>query len=136
VIIRDAVAADAPELARLMALLGHDLDPATLADRLALTPLPTLVAVEAGQVIGLCGLAKTVHIHRDQPVGRITILVVAEDARGRGVGSRLIDEAGKRLADAGCAFIEVTSNLRFEEAHDFYEARGFIRTSYRFYRQL
>ena len=135
-IIRDAVAADAPALIELMALLGHQLEPATIARRIALTSLPTLVAAEKERIVGLCGLAATVHIHREQPVGRITILVFAEDQRGRGIGSKLIEEAERRLTAAGCGIVEVTSNFRFEEGHAFYEARGFTRSSFRFYREL
>jgi hypothetical protein len=32
--------------------------------------------------------------------------------------------------------VEVTSNFRLEQGHAFYEARGFTRSSFRFFRTL
>ena len=135
-IIRNAGASDARALRELMALLGHELDDESIARRLTPGLLPTLVAVEHDRLVGMCVLASNIHIHREAPVGRITILVVAEQARGRGIGSALLDEAEQRLGDGGCGLIEVTSNFRFESGHAFYEARGFARTSFRFAKPL
>ena len=36
----------------------------------------------------------------------------------------------------GCAILEVTSNRKLEQAHEFYEALGYDLTSYRFARAL
>ena len=137
--IRAARADDAEQLVDLIALLEHRVDAAGVARRIAamsIAGLPQLVAIEADEVMGLCGLNLMTAIHRDAPVGRITILVVREDARGRGMGRMLVHAAEEILRARGCAFLEVTSNRKLEDAHLFYEAIGYDRTSFRFAKAL
>jgi ribosomal protein S18 acetylase RimI-like enzyme len=64
------------------------------------------------------------------------MLVVTKKARGRGVGTALLEAAEARLRAAGCALLEVTSNIELGGAHEFYKSRGFRRTSYRFVKDL
>ena len=137
--IRDAKPGDAPDLAKLMKLLGHDVDSKGVRKRiaaLAKLKLPQLVATLDQMVVGIVGVHSMIAIHRDQPVGRITILVVAEDARGRGIGRLLTEAAEKQLKKLGCGMIEVTSNDRLAAAHAFYRHMGYERTSIRFFKKL
>jgi GNAT superfamily N-acetyltransferase len=136
VIVRPAGADDAPQLIPLIGLLDHQVSLTGLRERLVNAGVPTLVAVEGETVIGLCGLHIMSAIHREQPVGRVTILVVGEAWRGKGIGRLLIEAAERRLADAGCGLVEVTSNDRLVEAHRFYRAMGYGRTSQRFAKPL
>jgi GNAT superfamily N-acetyltransferase len=138
-VIRDAKPGDASELNPLIALLGADVDEAGVRKRisaLAKEKLAPLVATLDGTIVGLCGIDRMTAIHRDKPVGRINILVVAESARGEGIGQMLVNAAEERLRKAGCGIIEVTSNDRLGEAHAFYRHMGFERTSIRFVKTL
>jgi GNAT superfamily N-acetyltransferase len=137
--VREARQDDADRLVRLIQLLGHHADEVGVRQRLqelAGEDLPQLVAVADGRVIGLCGLHRMAAIHRELPVGRVTILVVEPEWQGRGVGRTLIREAEDRLRAEGCGMIEVTSNERLAEAHRFYEQVGYIQTSRRFAKAL
>jgi ribosomal protein S18 acetylase RimI-like enzyme len=137
--IREAKPSDAADLARLMKLLRHDVDAKGVRKRLATLAkqkLPQLVATLDKQVVGLAGIHSMTAVHRERPVGRITILVVADSARGRGIGRLLTEAAENMLKKRGCGMVEVTSNDRLTAAHAFYRHMGYERTSIRFFKKL
>jgi GNAT superfamily N-acetyltransferase len=139
VAIREAHSSDAPILTKLIVDLGHSITEAEVRcnlERLATMRLLPLVAIADEKAIGLCGFSEMIAIHRDAPVGRISILVVDKAHRGGGIGAVLVVEAEKRLAARGCKILEVTSNQRRERAHGFYQKLGYERTSFRFMKRL
>jgi ribosomal protein S18 acetylase RimI-like enzyme len=71
-------------------------------------------------------------IHRPGRLGRITSLVVAATARGRGVGKNLLTAAERHLRANGCVKLEVTSGEQRSSAHDFYAANGYKEERVRF----
>lgn len=137
--VRAAKAADAPALAKLIEYLGHEIDEKTVRKniaKLAKAGEAPLVATLDKAVIGLCGIHRTVTVHRPAPVGRITVLVVAKSAQDQGIGRMLVEEAEKLLKQGGCQIVEVTSNDRRTAAHAFYRHLGYERTSIRFMKKL
>jgi len=137
--IRDARPADVPALAALVAELGYPTPEATMAVRLdAMIDAgeKVLVAERDGDIVGLLTVHVTPVLHRPTAVGRLTALVVAERARGAGVGRSLVAAAEQFLATRGCALVEVTSNRRRTDAHAFYQRLGYDVTSLRFKKDL
>ena len=137
-VIRVGRPKDIESLVSLIVALGYAVTAADLRQRLASLKKSghyALVADRAG-VIGLLTTSITLVLHRPRPVGRISMLVVAEAARGHGVGAALVAEAEARLKAAGCGLVEVTSNVKRLRAHAFYERLGYERTSFRFGKQL
>ena len=133
--IRDAAPADAPALAGLINELGYEVSASGVEERLAAQAamgLGTLVAEIDGQVIGCASWSLMRVLHRPGPVGRASMLVVSEAARRKGVGKALMAAVEAKCFSLGCVLVEVTSNLRRADAHKFYEALGYDKTSYRF----
>ena len=137
--IREARRDDAEALVPLIELLPYHASADGVRRRIeqiAAHDCPQLVATDSGTVVGLCGLHVMTALHREKPVGRITILVVAEHLRGQGIGERLVAVAEERLRTAGCGMVELTSNDWLVEAHRFYAKLGYEQTSKRFAKQL
>ncbi|HEV2816362.1 MAG TPA: GNAT family N-acetyltransferase [Allosphingosinicella sp.] len=132
-VLRDARPRDAAALADLIVALGYEVTPAEIRRRLK--AVATIVA-EKGGLVGAVTLAVTNVLHRPRPVGRISMLVVAEAARGAGIGAALVAEAERRLEAKRCGLVEVTSNRKRLRAHAFYERLGYERTSHRFAKPL
>jgi GNAT superfamily N-acetyltransferase len=137
--LRPARPGDAKTLVALLEFLGHPIGEKALRKNLtALTKLKEtpIVAALDNEVVGLIGVHRMTTIHRDAPVGRIPVLVVAEAAQGHGIGRMLVAEAERLLKKAGCKIVEVTSNDRRARAHAFYRHLGYERTSIRFMKKL
>lgn len=137
--IRDAKPADAPRLVELIHYLGHEIDEKTLRKNLKAlgkTGETPLVAILDKRLVGLCGVGRRVVVHRPAPLGRISILLVAKEAQGQGIGRMLVEAAEKWMREAGCKLVEVTSNDRRTAAHAFYRHMGYERTSIRFAKTL
>lgn len=133
--IREARAADAEALA---ALLG-DADSKSLAARIAALRKagePPLVADEGRALLGLVSFHAVPLVQEAAPLGRLTFLLVAPDARRRGLGRALAEEAAARLADAGCTRIEALAEIELAAAPDFFRRLGWTRNAYRYATQV
>lgn len=136
--VRPARPADSEAIAALVTGLGFEAGSDDISGRLAALKKAReapLVA-EQGEVIGVLAWHVTPVLHRPRPVGRITMMVVADGERRRGVGRALVEAACRELQQKGCGLIEVTSNVDLSGAHGFYRRLGFERTSYRFAKEL
>src|SRR5579859_5654979 len=94
--IRKALPTDAGAISMLLRELGHPATADQITVRLALlerTEFDRAYLAECdGRALGLIGLHFMPLLHR-APYGRITVLVVLEEARGQGVGRRLVERA-------------------------------------------
>jgi N-acetylglutamate synthase-like GNAT family acetyltransferase len=131
-VIRKAAKSDAAAIA---ALIGGDAEQvgAQLASLLQAKD-PVLVAVR-GAILG-CAAAHAVPRLDGPPVGRVTLLVVADEARMQGIGAALVAAAERALAGQGCGEIEVMSAIDISNAHGFFRHAGYERTSYRFHKAV
>jgi GNAT superfamily N-acetyltransferase len=73
---------------------------------------------------------------RGAEVVRITALVVAEDARGHGLGRRLLREAERFARACGAQRLEISSGIQRTGAHAFYLECGYTESGRRFVRPL
>jgi len=137
--LRDAKPSDAGRIVELIGQLEHDIDEKSVGRNLRelnkAGELP-IVATLDKQVVGLIGRHLMVTVHRPAPVGRIPVLVVAQDARGQNIGRMLVEAVEQWCREQGCQLIEVTSNDRRAEAHAFYRHLGYERSSIRFFKRL
>ena len=137
--IRNAKPSDAERLTELMRVLGHEIDEKSVRKNVkALNKAgeSPLVATLGKDVVGMIGVHRMLTVHRPAPVGRITILVVAEEARKQNIGRMLVEAAEAWCRKQGCQIVEVTSNDRLAQAHAFYRHMGYERTSIRFMKKL
>ncbi len=142
--VRRAALSDAEALAPLLGALGYPAEPADVAARLRAllgSARDAVLVAEDGDgggavVLGVLGLHWGAMLHQPAPVARIGSLVVAEGARGRGVGALLVREAAALARAEGCAVLELTTGRQRHAAHAFYAAQGFDWTALRFGRAL
>lgn len=142
--IRPAHSSDAEAVNELLCQLGYaQADRAATAARIRTwlddPGSAVYVADVGGEVHGVIAAHVCPFFERDGASGRITALVVSDPARGRGIGSRLVEAAETFAASNGCVRMEVTSADRRSDAHAFYRGRGYADqtgTSSRFLRDL
>ena len=88
-----------------------------------------LVAEENEKVIGTLQLTFIQYVFsRAFRRAVIEAMFVHPSHRGKGIGSALIQEAGRLAVGAGCQRLELTSNKARTRAHKFYEKCGFKAT--------
>ena len=142
--IRPARRADAAAVNELLDQLGYPQEgAAATADRIQTwaddPSSAALVAQDSSELLGVLAVHLCPLFERDGSWSRIVALVVAEGARGRGVGSRLVAAAEGLASERGCRRMEVTSADHRPEAHEFYRRRGYLDQagrSSRFVREL
>lgn len=138
--VRPAAEADAAALASLVTQLGYPSDPAQVLARLRRVQdnpdIRALVAVQGDRVTGMIGIMVFPAFHRDGLHGYITALVVDEAARGGGAGAALLGAAETWFAERGVTKVNLTTALYREQAHGFYERRGYEFNGRRYVKSL
>lgn len=132
VAIREAGSEDASALSELVGALGYPCGVPVMRERLRCFErradhLLRLAVDDLGQPLGVAHAFQGFQLH-SPPFVEIASLVVAEQARGAGVGSRLI-EAVIAWARAHRIYrVRVHSRIQREAAHAFYARQGFAPT--------
>ncbi len=123
-------------MARLCTQLGYPAEEHVMPSRLARVQndpnARVLIAESDDTAIGLA----TVHVrhtmNHEAPIAQLTLLVVDEGQRSRGVGRALVAEAERWARAQGSHRIVVTTALQRADAHAFYERIGYRHTGRRY----
>ena len=91
------------------------------------------VAEREGQVLGTFALLIMPNLsHLGAPAGIVDQVGVLPQYQGQGVGRQMMEHARRLCEQAGCYKLTLSSNLKREAAHRFYEALGFEKHGYSF----
>jgi GNAT superfamily N-acetyltransferase len=74
--------------------------------------------------------------HMGAPSGILEDVVVHPDWQGKGIGKQMMKFAVHRCRDTGCYKLALSSNLKREVAHRFYESLGFRRHGHSYFLEL
>jgi GNAT superfamily N-acetyltransferase len=89
-----------------------------------------------GETLALAGVAVRLNLGYGRHLW-IYELVTREDRRSQGVGKQLLEWLEALARQEGCERIALSSNVRREDAHRFYEEKaGYERRSYLFTKRL
>jgi len=138
--IREACSDDAEAIARLVRILGYELGPACVTERMAVYQSEfsrVFIAANPIDLIGFLSFHAIPLFHEVGMLGRITAMAVAPHHQREGVGSSLVHAAENFAVTVGCARMEVTSgDKREQDAHRFYIAQGYHSDCRRFLKHL
>jgi GNAT superfamily N-acetyltransferase len=127
---------DARDISSLLGQLGYPSTPDEVLVRLTTLrdDAPATMAWVAeldGAVVGVATAREFPGIHISTPVAWLTVLVVDERFRGRGVGRQLVAEAEAWARKIGAPRLSLTSAVHRKEAHQFYVNLGYQQTGVR-----
>ena len=71
--------------------------------------------------------------HSGRPFAVVEDVVVSEDCQGRGIGKRMMEFAMSRCKEFGCYKLTLSSHLKRQKAHSFYESLGFEKHGFSFF---
>src|ERR671917_2159179 len=138
--VREATPEDAPALHALSAELAdtlgdrrpqHGAVRARLLELLEEPRARVLVAEdEGGVVVGAASLWIKPDLAHGDKVVEVPMLVVSGEARRRGVGKLLMEEARRLAAENGANLIELVATTQNVAAREFYRALGFVETDH------
>jgi GNAT superfamily N-acetyltransferase len=138
--VRPAEPGDADEVAALLETLGYPCTGEEAAERitrvLADRRQRVLIAAADDVVCGMISLSLIYSLARGVDIARITALVVAPNCQRQGIGRLLLREVEQIARRAGASRLELTSNPRRVEAHEFYRSCGYADGSQHFVKLL
>ena len=137
--IRQAQINDTRSISNLLAQLGYD----TAVSKTEMLISKSLngdnniyVGLLDGSVVGVISFIYFDYFPSAEKLCRITAIVVDEEVRGSGIGSKLINYVKLKALGEKCNMLEVTTSLRREKTQAYYESIGFQKTSYKYVQRL
>ena len=138
--IRPVKPGELPEVLELYAELEGDGKTTDLAHAQALfariqryPDYTVYVAVVDETIVGTFALLIMDNLaHQGIPSGIVEDVVVASTWRGQGIGKQMMLFAMEHCRKAGCYKLVLSSNLKRDEAHRFYETLGFEKHGFSF----
>ena len=128
--IRDITIDDAEAAARLSGELGYPVSTEEMRGRLqrlkCLQDRAVYVACLSTGVAGWIDVGMVHHLQAET-YAEIGGLVVASEARSKGIGRQLLERAEQWARDRGVYRVVVRSQVKREDAHRFYEREGYLR---------
>ena len=131
--VRPATTEDIEDVARVLGLLRmkdipvHEIE-TLFAQTVASPYADILLGIDNGRVVGIAILNCVLKLDRIEC--RADDMVVAPEARGSGIGTKMFEACDKKEKKKGCYKIEFTSRASRERAQSFYKKLGYeIRDS-------
>lgn len=95
-----------------------------------------IVAVIDNKIVGVLTSEINIQLHRERKQCFIEDLIVDKEYRNKGIGKALLQNVVEYAKENDCEVIELTSYIKNENAHRFYENNKFIKHSYKFKQYL
>ncbi|MEJ8302394.1 GNAT family N-acetyltransferase [Saccharibacillus sacchari] len=140
--IRDEMEGDAGQLVELFVQLGYPASQEELSSRLTALrgseDYAVRVAEQDGKLIGMIAFHRERALLQPTCEVRVMALVVAEQERGSGIGSRLLVEAEEWAREQNASYMRLNSGIREErsKAHVFYMSHDYNSGSIGFSKKL
>lgn len=140
VCVRNVNYNDFETLTELIKELGYPSTVSKVSERLSKISsskcYKTFVSEVDGKIVGFIGLCKLYAYEYDGAYIRIIALVVNEQYRGKGIGTKLVESAEKWALDEEAIAITLNSGINRKEAHEFYKSKGYDIKGYSFSKAL
>ena len=91
-----------------------------------------LCAENNGRIVGFCAYAVVNNLWQAGRIAYVYAMVVDEEHRGLGLGTKLIREVIHSAGQRGLKRVELDSGFPREKAHAFYEKLGFEKRAFLF----
>lgn len=142
-VIRKALPSDWPGVAHVLAELGRpdargtpeeETHRRVFVSYLERQDVDAFVAETSNDIVGFVNVEYRARLNRDRLEAWIPELVVAESARGTGIGTKLLARAEEAALQRGCWGISLESATWRVDAHRFYEREGWADEAKAFFK--
>lgn len=138
--IRHATLSDCKQLVPLLLELGYKISGEAIGEQARIyieSDLCALLVAEkdGGEISGFIAGHVFPLIHEAGSVGRIMAFVIGSESQAGGVGTALLEMLEAWFKENNCLRFEVTSGDHRDEAHRFYQAKGYVEDKRRFIKQ-